>query len=306
MLAIHATAQTAAPQWQKIAPENEEFTVLMPRAPQIETEKKPFGQLTVTSISYIVPSEDGPLYMVVSVSGVGAFSAMMPEKDRLNSYAAGFWEGFFKAIREKGLKAEATRQRELRLNGHLGAAYSLTVGDITGTARAYSTSKKFYVTMVLNALEGDPSTERFLNSFTLVQAPGRPGLTTEFGPVIVPQRNTGNITVQSDEPPPPVPPARAPDTSRPISGGVLNGKAISLPKPVYPPQAREAGASGTVTVEILVNEDGNVIEARAVSGHTLLQQAAVEAALKARLSPTRLSGVLVKVKGLLVYNFVPN
>src|SRR6185369_6200404 len=48
----------------------------------------------------------------------------------------------------------------------------------------------------------------------------------------------------ADEPPPP---AAAPTPPRaPISGGVLNGKAISLPKPQYPPIARAAHAAGTV------------------------------------------------------------
>src|SRR5258705_6944039 len=35
-----------------------------------------------------------------------------------------------------------------------------------------------------------------------------------------------------------------------ISGGVLNGKAISLPKPAYPPIAKAAKASGVVIVQV--------------------------------------------------------
>jgi TonB family protein len=89
-----------------------------------------------------------------------------------------------------------------------------------------------------------------------------------------------------------------------ISGGVLNGKAVSKPPPVYPPIARAARASGTVVVQITVDEEGNVIAAQAVSGHPLLQAAAVAAARRARLSPTRLSGQPVKVTGILTYNFV--
>ena len=87
----------------------------------------------------------------------------------------------------------------------------------------------------------------------------------------------------------------------PISGGILNGKAVSKPSPVWPKEAREA--RGTVTVQILADEDGKIIKAEAVSGPEQLRQAAVEAAYKARLSPTRLSGQPVKVSGTLVYNF---
>jgi protein TonB len=96
----------------------------------------------------------------------------------------------------------------------------------------------------------------------------------------------------------------SPKPKKVVSGGVLNGKAISKPQPAYPPIAKAAHASGTVTVQVLVDEDGNVISAKAVSGHPLLQQAAVNAAYQAKFSPTLLEGQKVKVSGVLTYNFV--
>jgi TonB family protein len=90
-----------------------------------------------------------------------------------------------------------------------------------------------------------------------------------------------------------------------ISGGVLNGKATSLPKPPYPPAARAVRASGTVAVQVLVDEYGSVVSASAVSGHPLLRAAAVSAARGARFAPTMLSGQAVKVSGVITYNFVP-
>src|SRR5215470_11533087 len=106
----------------------------------------------------------------------------------------------------------------------------------------------------------------------------------------------------ADEPPPP---AATPTPPRaPISGGVLNGKAINLPKPQYPPIARAAHAAGTVVVQVLIDENGNVVSAKAVSGHPLLQAVAVAAARQARFSPTKLSGQPVKVTGVIQYNFV--
>ena len=104
------------------------------------------------------------------------------------------------------------------------------------------------------------------------------------------------------EPPPPEP--KPTPRAAPISGGVLNGKAISLPKPAYPPIARAARASGTVVVQVLIDENGNVVSAHAVSGHPLLQAAAVGAARSAKFSPTKLSGQPVKVTGVIQYNFV--
>lgn len=106
----------------------------------------------------------------------------------------------------------------------------------------------------------------------------------------------------ADEPPPPE--AKPTPPRAPISGGVLNGKALSLPKPAYPPIAKAAHASGTVTVQVTIDENGSVISAHALSGHPLLQAVAVAAARGAKFSPTKLSGQPVKVTGVITYNFV--
>ena len=128
-------------------------------------------------------------------------------------------------------------------------------------------------------------------------APVAAGSGTGIGPAVP----TG-IKIEGDPPPPPEPKPTPPRA--PISGGVLNGKAISLPKPNYPPIARQAHASGTVTVQVTIDENGSVISAHAVSGHPLLQAVAVAAARGARFSPTKLSGQPVKVTGVILYNFV--
>jgi TonB family protein len=105
------------------------------------------------------------------------------------------------------------------------------------------------------------------------------------------------------KPNPPAASSTQPVAPRPISGGVLNGKAVSLPKPQYPPTARSLRASGVVTVEVLLDESGKVISARAIDGNSFLRQAAVHAALQARFSPTVLSGQPVKVTGVITYKF---
>src|SRR5947209_10298704 len=102
---------------------------------------------------------------------------------------------------------------------------------------------------------------------------------------------------EEDEAAPP-PPPRPPSSSTIVSGGVLNAKAISKPQPPYPAIAKAARASGNVTVQVTVDEEGNVISATAVNGHPLLQQAAVAAARQAKFSPTTLSGHPVKVTGI--------
>lgn len=98
-------------------------------------------------------------------------------------------------------------------------------------------------------------------------------------------------------------PAVVKPPTRPISGGVLNGKATSLPVPIYPHAARSSRASGLVVVEVVIDGSGKVISAKATSGHALLQQAAVAAAQQARFTPTLLSGQPVKISGVINYNF---
>ena len=87
---------------------------------------------------------------------------------------------------------------------------------------------------------------------------------------------------------------------------VLNGRGISIVKPEYPPAARAVRARGKVEVQVTINELGYVIAAKAISGHPLLQVAAVNAANKSRFSMTVLQGMPVKVTGIIVYNFNPN
>ena len=89
-----------------------------------------------------------------------------------------------------------------------------------------------------------------------------------------------------------------------IEGGVLNGKALALPQPAYPPLARAAHVSGTVMVQVLIDEQGNVSAAHAVDGHPLLQSVCVAAAREAKFSPTLLEGEPVRVTGVIQYNFI--
>jgi len=89
-----------------------------------------------------------------------------------------------------------------------------------------------------------------------------------------------------------------------VQGGILNGRAVKLVKPIFPTEAQQAGASGTVTVKIVFDEQGNVIWARAISGHPLLRTACEDAALQSTFPPLKLSGQPVRVTGVVLYNFV--
>jgi len=91
--------------------------------------------------------------------------------------------------------------------------------------------------------------------------------------------------------------------AKPIEGGVLNAKAISLPKPVFPAEAKRVKASGRVTVRVVVDENGKVISAQATDGPLPLREAAEAAARQATFAPTTKDGITVKVAGTLTYDF---
>ena len=114
----------------------------------------------------------------------------------------------------------------------------------------------------------------------------------------------GSLNDSGAAPPPSNGNATASSSGSSVAGGLLEGKAISLPKPVYPPVAKAAKASGPVVVQVTVDETGKVISADAVSGHPLLRPSAVQAARQAKFTPTVESGKPVKVTGTITYNFV--
>ncbi|CAN5115357.1 hypothetical protein BH20ACI2_BH20ACI2_19260 [soil metagenome] len=115
--------------------------------------------------------------------------------------------------------------------------------------------------------------------------------------------------------------AQEPAKERVINGGVLNGKAIKLPKPDYPSHLREQGKGGVVNVDVVIDESGIVVSATGGSAIKVragaegmmaekedvdpaLVEAAENAARQAQFSPTSLSGVPFRIKGTITYNFV--
>ncbi len=83
-----------------------------------------------------------------------------------------------------------------------------------------------------------------------------------------------------------------------------NIQSISLPQPTYPPAARAVRASGSVEIQVLIDETGSVFSARAINGHPLLRAVSVSASCEAKFRPALLSGRPVKVSSVITYNFV--
>ena len=102
---------------------------------------------------------------------------------------------------------------------------------------------------------------------------------------------------------PPLPPT-PPKRTVIVSEGVIRGKVLEMPKPIYPILAKQARIQGPVNIQILIDETGRVASAQAVKGSPMLTPAAVDAARRARFTPTKLGDQPVKVQGVITYNFV--
>jgi hypothetical protein len=83
-----------------------------------------------------------------------------------------------------------------------------------------------------------------------------------------------------------------------VPGGLLCGPLVTL---VSNPNA--ADTQNTVTVQVTIDEAGNVVFAQAVSGDSKLYESAVENAKRQKFAPKLLSGKRVKVVGIIVYKF---
>jgi hypothetical protein len=312
-----AASSADPPKWETLRPEGEEFTVLMPKGSTFETSKEPYHKMELNTRFYLSQTQNGPVFAVVSLSGIKSNPAMYTEMQRVNSYVDAFKKLFTPKIRGKAAIAKLTLVRERLLHGNPGREYRMTVGDLSGDVHAFATRRRFYAVVYLNSKKDEALQEEFLSSFVLPEKLATPPPAVAQGQVL----NPSHPPTQPSEPAPgsvsasdsagtpndpksaqATPAGAEPGAKAPIRAGVLNGKAISLPKPQHPSEARDV--SGAVSVEVTIDEMGNVVAAKAVSGPQPLHQAAVNAALQAKFSSTFLMGESVKVAGIITYNFV--
>ena len=339
LTAFALTAQAQKPanawaEWETLSPENEEFTVLMPKNPTTESTTFPYHKMELNARLYMATSSAGPVLAIASLSGIKSDPAQYTEFARFNSYVDAFKTFFPAKVRAKETLVKMTLVSSRPFHGHTGRAYKITIGDLTGSLNAFVTRKRFYAIVSLNNKKDEALEEKFLSSFVLPERQADPAKTVananpdqqQNPPAQDPNNQTTTVQPESEQTLPATPsnnteagtptPANAPNTPGtagtgtgtgqqnqkrpPIAGGMLNGKAIYLPVPEVP--ANEA--SGVVLVAILIDEQGTVVEAKAVSGPQHLQAAAVNAARLARFTPTMLMGEPVRVSGTLSYNFV--
>jgi protein TonB len=98
-------------------------------------------------------------------------------------------------------------------------------------------------------------------------------------------------------PPPPPPPPPRPKKIEPVrvGGNVQESKILRRIEPVYPELAKRARVEAMVLLNVEVDEEGNVSKVTVIRGHPLLDQAAKDAVMQWKYSPTLLNGEPVPV-----------
>ena len=110
----------------------------------------------------------------------------------------------------------------------------------------------------------------------------------------------------------PVPETKAADTTAKTStpepesvdlGQLSASMATRMVTPIYSSIALKAGASGRVTVQVAIDEEGNVTSARAIDGHQFLRQSSEDAARRSKFKPAMYNNHPIKSTGTIVYNY---
>lgn len=96
------------------------------------------------------------------------------------------------------------------------------------------------------------------------------------------------------------PPATPAATKKPaiyrVGGVVKPPRELSIVQPEYPPLARVSHTEGIVVIDAVIDEEGNVVQARAIDGPGLLIAAALKAVMQWKYEPTYLDGTPVAIR----------
>ena len=174
LLLAHAATAAQQPQtWQKLAPPNEGFAVLMPTRPVQETQTNPSDPRMKMNI-WSSQTADRFFY----VSSLNFSGLFQPSAAGFESFVNGFLKSFCGPSRQRGLTCETAFDRDLTLSGHRGRQFKIAIGGggqkLEGVVRIYMTARHFYALQALGGREGDAAVDKFLASFAVpAAAPAR-------------------------------------------------------------------------------------------------------------------------------------
>ena len=296
-----AVAQYQNPEWIEVSPVDESFHVSMPNQPRVENES-----VGAVSGNRYVALTAVATYTIWSVRNINYRSVEETDAD-LDATAELLWERLLKPAREQldakdrlfaGMLYERelppeTRAAVLPANAGLpGRQYTLTVGDVTGTAEFFIAKEHIYILLAMGQPGGDWPREKFFASFRAASPPAAPAPAK-------PLDNGGGVA-------PAMRAGEAEDYNRIFSGREVTAKARVLEKgePTYSESARKFGVQGTVILRAVFAKNGEVTNIHVTKKlpHGLTERA-ISAARAIRFTPAMKDGQPVSMWMELQYIF---
>jgi TonB family protein len=296
-----AIAQDQNPEWIEVSPADESFHVSMPNQPRVEKES-----VGAVSGNRYVALTGVATYTIWSVRNINYRSSEDTDA-YLDATAELLWERLLKPAREQlngtdRLFAGMVYERELPPEtraaalpasaGLPGREYTLTVGQVTGTAEFFVGNEHIYILLAMGQPGGDWPREKFFASFRAPSplAASVPAKPFENGGSVGPGTRASEVE----------------DYNRIFTGKEVTAKVrvLAKPEPTYTESARKFGVQGTVVLRCVFSKDGQVTNLHAIRKvpHGLTQ-ASIAAARAIRFTPAMKDGQPVSMWMELQYNF---
>jgi TonB family protein len=292
-LAPQAFAKYQNPEWIEVSPAGESFQVSMPNQPKVEAER--VG--AVSGHRYVAPTGVAT-YTIWSITNAN-YRNDQDTDAYLDATAELLWEGLLKSAREQlddkaRPLARMTYVRELPPGGLPGREYTLTVGDVTGTAEFFVAHEHIYVLLAMGKPGADWPREKFFVSFRSSSSTAASSTAASSPPLVKTVVGSG------------ISESGAEDYNRIFSGREVTAKArvLEKPEPTYTEGARKFGIQGTVVMRAVFSKNGEVTNLHVVRKlpHGLTQKA-IDAARAIRFEPAVKDGHQVSMWMELQYNF---
>jgi len=258
--------------WLRLAPRDEEFSVLTPAQPSLLIQADGYrfsegGEKVLQNRSYSGYS-DGFVFVIESYTAAHP-DRLLKDIDRI----AGMGRLRLKVLENVTLGGFEVKKYEIGLDNFAGYVY------------AFVTAKHVYRLLLASRDKNHPSFNRFISSMTL-------GDTTGVVGSVPPKIEDASVSVDYSDPV--------------ISGKETTQRAIVVwkPEPTYTESARHNQRSGTVALKGVFTSSGEVIIVRVIKGlEDGLTEKAIEAAKQVRFFPAEKDGKLVSFALQFEYNF---
>lgn len=152
--------------WTRVAPETEQFAVMMPAAPRVQKEVRVIGGQELV-LNYYGSTHQDSDYAVLAIVGFKDANASLAQMLMLDFYSRLNPATSQRQSTDPVSTIKATYQGDILLDGYSGRQFDLETNNRVGQWRIYNVGEKFYAVAASTTSKNSLSLNRFLDSFTL-------------------------------------------------------------------------------------------------------------------------------------------